>query len=87
MAGLLYEMQKMEKLGQSLIEFTDSYQFPGEKEKLDEVAAQVAELAELCRRMDEGLVPLQMLIREAFHRLVRNRTEFLDVLEQGAAVV
>ncbi|EOY24842.1 Protein ROH1-like - like 2 [Theobroma cacao] len=83
MAGLLEEMQKMEKLGQSLIEFTDSFQFPGETEKLEEAAAQVAELAETCRRMEEGLVPLQMQIREVFHRIVRSRTEFLDVLDQG----
>ncbi|XVF13067.1 hypothetical protein REPUB_Repub08aG0175800 [Reevesia pubescens] len=83
MAGLLEEMQKMEKLGQSLIEFTDSFQFPGETEKVEEAAAQVAELAETCRRMEEGLVPLQMQIREVFHRVVRSRTEFLDVLDQG----
>ncbi|XVE57950.1 hypothetical protein DITRI_Ditri04bG0130600 [Diplodiscus trichospermus] len=83
MAGLLEETQKMEKLGQSLIEFTDSFQFPGETEKVKEAAAQVAELAETCRRMEEGLVPLQMQIREVFHRIVRSRTEFLDVLEQG----
>ncbi|XVE64784.1 hypothetical protein DITRI_Ditri07aG0129500 [Diplodiscus trichospermus] len=83
MAGLLEEMQKMEKLGQSLVEFTDSFQFPGETEKLEEAAAQVAELAETCRRMEEGLLPLQMQIREVFHRIVRSRTEFLDPLEQG----
>ncbi|XP_022733052.1 uncharacterized protein LOC111287093 [Durio zibethinus] len=83
MAGLLEEMQKMEKLGQSLIEFTDSFQFPGETEKVDEAAAQVAELAETCRRMEEGLVPLQMQIREVFHRIVRSRTEILDALDQG----
>ncbi|KAE8683881.1 hypothetical protein F3Y22_tig00111166pilonHSYRG00241 [Hibiscus syriacus] len=84
MAGLLFEMQKMEKLGQSLIEFTDSFQYPGETDKVEEAAKQVAELAKVCRRMEEGLVPLQMLIREVFHRLVRSRTEILDVLDQGA---
>ncbi|PQM41830.1 uncharacterized protein Pyn_36428 [Prunus yedoensis var. nudiflora] len=82
-AGLLEEMQKMEKLGQSLIEFSDSFQFPAEAEKLEEVAAQVAELAETCRKMEEGLVPLQQQIRELFHRVVRSRTEVLDVLDQG----
>ncbi|XP_048446109.1 protein ROH1 [Pyrus x bretschneideri] len=82
-AGLLEEMQRMEKLGQSLIEFSDSFQFPAEAEKLEEVAAQVAELVESCRRMEEGLVPLQMQIRELFHRVVRSRTEVLEVLDQG----
>ncbi|XVF51422.1 hypothetical protein PTKIN_Ptkin04bG0184100 [Pterospermum kingtungense] len=87
MAGLLEEMQKMEKLGLNLIEFTDSFQFPGETEKVEEAAAQVAELAETCRRMEEGLVPLQMQIREVFHRIVRSRTEILDVLEQASATL
>ncbi|KAJ6701770.1 hypothetical protein OIU74_013023 [Salix koriyanagi] len=32
-AGLLEEMQRMEKLGQSLIEFADGFQFPAEAEK------------------------------------------------------
>lgn len=77
------EMQKMEKLGQSLIEFADSFQFPVEAGKLEEVAAQVAELAEICRRMEEGLVPLQQQIRELFHRAVRSRMEVLEVLDQG----
>lgn len=82
-AGLMEEMQKMEKLGQSLIEFADSFQFPVEAGKLEEVAAQVAELAEICRRMEEGLVPLQQQIRELFHRAVRSRMEVLEVLDQG----
>ncbi|KAK8486784.1 hypothetical protein V6N13_073584 [Hibiscus sabdariffa] len=84
MAGLLFELQKMEKLGQSLIEFTDSFQYPGEKDRVEEAAKQVEELAEVCRRMEEGLVPLEMLTREVFHRLVRSRTEILDVLDQAA---
>ncbi|XP_044484590.1 protein ROH1 [Mangifera indica] len=80
-AGLLAEMQKMEKLGQSLIDFADSFQFPAEDEKVEEVATQVAELAETCRKMEEGLGPLQLQIREVFHRIVRSRAEILDLLE------
>ncbi|WCJ26355.1 hypothetical protein M5689_008177 [Euphorbia peplus] len=85
-AGLLEEMQRMEKLGVSLIEFADGFQFPVETEKMEEVAGQVAELAEICRRMEEGLVPLQMQVREVFHRIVRSRTEVLEVLENAAKV-
>lgn len=81
--GLLEEMQKMEKLGQSLTEFADSFQFPGDNERLDEVKVQVEELADICRKMEEGLEPLQLQIREVFHRLVRTRTEFLHVLDQA----
>jgi hypothetical protein len=84
-AGLLEEMQRMEKLGQSLIEFADGFQFPAEAEKLEEVAARVAELAEICQRMEEGLMPLQQQIRELFHRIVRSRTEILDLLDNGKA--
>ncbi|XP_022136452.1 uncharacterized protein LOC111008158 [Momordica charantia] len=80
-AGLLEEMQRMEKLSQSLIEFTDSFAFPLEAERLEEVAAQVAELAETCKKLEEGLVPLQQQIREVFHRVVRSRTEILELLD------
>ncbi|KAJ6705516.1 hypothetical protein OIU79_010246 [Salix purpurea] len=82
-AGLLDEVQRMEKLGQSLIEFADGFQFPAEDEKLEEAAAQVAELAEICQRMEEGLLPLQQQIREVFHRIVRSRREVLDLLDHG----
>ncbi|KAK6129982.1 hypothetical protein DH2020_036264 [Rehmannia glutinosa] len=81
-AGLLEEIQRMEKVGQSLVEFADSFVFPLEEEKAAEVAVQVAELAEICRKMEEGLGPLQQQIREVFHRMVRSRAEILDVLDQ-----
>ncbi|EEF51242.1 protein ROH1 [Ricinus communis] len=85
-AGLLEEMQRMEKLSQSLIEFADGFQFPVETEKMEEMTAQVAEMAEICRRMEEGLVPLQMQIREVFHRIVRSRTEVLELLDHAGKV-
>ncbi|XP_042481874.1 protein ROH1-like [Macadamia integrifolia] len=81
--GLLDEMQRLEKCGQLLIEFADSIQFPAEEEKLEEISVQVTELAEMCRKMEEGLLPLQRQLREMFHRIVRSRTEILDVLEQN----
>ena len=83
-AGLLEEMQRMEKLSQSLIEFTDSFAFPLEGERLEEVAGMAAELAETCKKLEEGLVPLQQQIREVFHRVVRSRTEILELLELTA---
>lgn len=82
-AGLMEEVQRMERLGQVLAEFADSFQFPCEGERADEAAVRAAELAETCRRMEEGLVPLQMQIREVFHRIVRSRSEVLDVLDQA----
>lgn len=81
-AGLLEELQKMEKSAQSLVEFADSFQFPLEEEKVEEMVAQVGEMAETCRKMEEGLVPLQQQIREVFHRIVRSRSEILDAIDQ-----
>ncbi|KAM7491435.1 hypothetical protein LguiA_034356 [Lonicera macranthoides] len=82
--GLLEEMQRMEKVAQSLVDFTESFQFPMEAEKADEVAMQVAELTDICRKMEDGLVPLQQQVREVFHRIVRSRAEILDVVDQVA---
>ncbi|MCD9644806.1 hypothetical protein HAX54_033254 [Datura stramonium] len=80
--GLLDELQKMEKVAQNLVDFAENFQFPAEEEKQEEVAGLVAEMAEICGKMEEGLVPLQQQIREVFHRIVRSRAEVLDVLDQ-----
>ncbi|KAL2342724.1 hypothetical protein Fmac_004009 [Flemingia macrophylla] len=81
--GLLDEIQRMEKLGHSLVEFADSFQFPAEADRLEEVKKQVQELSDICTRMQDGLEPLQLQIREVFHRIVRSRNEFLVVLDQA----
>ncbi|GAB2224643.1 hypothetical protein Droror1_Dr00005408 [Drosera rotundifolia] len=83
-AGLMEEIVRAEKLSQSLMDLLANFQFPMESEREAEIAAQVAELAEICRRMEEGLGPLQQQIREVFHRIVRSRTEVLDMLDQAA---
>uniref|UniRef100_A0A7N0VF71 Protein BYPASS-related n=1 Tax=Kalanchoe fedtschenkoi TaxID=63787 RepID=A0A7N0VF71_KALFE len=83
-AGLMEEMQKMEKLGTALVDFADGFQFPAEAEKEEVAAGQVCELVEVCRRLDEGLLPLQQQIREVFHRMVRSRTEILELLDQAS---
>ncbi|XP_051137420.1 protein ROH1-like [Andrographis paniculata] len=80
--GLLEELQKMEKVANSLAEFTCSFGSPLDNEKAAEVEAQVAEMEEICRRMEEGLAPLQQQVREVFHRIVRSRSEILDVVDQ-----
>lgn len=86
-AGLMEEMQKVEKIGNSLIEFADGFQFPMEVEKEEIVLSQVAELKEICKRLDEGLMPLQQQIREVFHRMVRSRGEILELLDQASKAV
>ncbi|XAR55090.1 hypothetical protein NMG60_11030473 [Bertholletia excelsa] len=80
--GLLDEIHVMEKVVQFIVDFADSFNSPVEAEKEEELVAQVAELAEICERMEEGLVPLQQQVREVFHRLVRSRAEILDLLDQ-----
>lgn len=80
-AGLLDEMQRLEKTGIQLIEFAESFQFPAEKEKLEDVAAHVADLGVTRRSMEEGLMSLHQQIREVFNRILRTRQEFLDVME------
>lgn len=82
--GLLDEMQRLEKSAHFLIEFAETFQFPAEQEREEEIAAQVAEMADTCRKMEEGLVPLQLEIREVFHRIVRTRNEIIDVLDTTA---
>ncbi|GMH09374.1 hypothetical protein Nepgr_011215 [Nepenthes gracilis] len=77
-AGLMDEVVKVEKAAQSLIDLLDGSQSSMEAMQELEVAAQVAELAETCQRMEEGLGPLQLRIREVFHRIVMSRAELLD---------
>ncbi|KAK6137419.1 hypothetical protein DH2020_028842 [Rehmannia glutinosa] len=81
-AGLLEEVQRMEKVANSLVEFSESFVFPLEEDKAADLAAQVAELAEICEKMEEGLGPLHQQVREVFHRMVRSRAEVLDVVDQ-----
>ncbi|XP_010276916.1 PREDICTED: uncharacterized protein LOC104611531 [Nelumbo nucifera] len=83
-AGLLDEMQRLERCSQRLIELADSVQFPVEAEQMEEIRLQVAELAEVCQKMEEGLLPLQHQIREVFHRIAKSRAQVVDVLDQAA---
>ncbi|KAL8216722.1 hypothetical protein R6Q57_023559 [Mikania cordata] len=80
-ACLLAEVQVIEKVAQNLVEFADGFDFPVGVEKADEVAVQVAELSEMCRKLEVGLGPLQLQVRELFHRMVRSRVEVLDVMD------
>ncbi|XP_071701027.1 protein ROH1A-like [Rutidosis leptorrhynchoides] len=81
-AGLLDEIQVIEKVARNLVAFTEEFEFPVGPEKMDDVAKQVAELAEVCRKVEVGLGPLQLQVRELFHRMVRSRAEVLDLMDQ-----
>ncbi|GMH28859.1 hypothetical protein Nepgr_030702 [Nepenthes gracilis] len=82
-AGLMEEVAVMEKSAQSLMKALDGFRFPMDEEREEEIAALVVEVAEGCRRMEEGLGPLQRQIREVFHRIVKSRAELLDMLEDA----
>ncbi|KAK1436264.1 hypothetical protein QVD17_02043 [Tagetes erecta] len=85
-SGLLAEIQVIEKVAQNLVEFAEGFDFPVGAEKADEVAEQVAKLAEVCRKLEVGLGPLQLQVREVFHRMVRSRAEVLDVMDVVAKI-
>ncbi|KAJ4912986.1 hypothetical protein Rs2_07607 [Raphanus sativus] len=84
--GLMEEMQRMEKIGLSLLEFTERFRFPAEEAEAEEVAEKVDEMDEICRGMEVGLEDLQRQVRAVFHRLVRSRLEIVSVLEQTHAI-
>ncbi|KAF8106331.1 hypothetical protein N665_0143s0002 [Sinapis alba] len=75
--GLMEEMQRMERIGLKLMEFTDGFRFDGE----EEVKGEVEEMEEICRKMEDGLEGLQRQVREVFHRLVKSRSEILEAID------
>ncbi|KAF8049006.1 hypothetical protein N665_2330s0005 [Sinapis alba] len=83
--GLMEEMQRMEKIGLSLLQFTERFRFQAEETEEEEVADQVGEMDEICRGMEVGLEDLQRQVREVFHRLVRSRLEIVSLLDQASA--
>ncbi|CAJ1976945.1 unnamed protein product [Sphenostylis stenocarpa] len=78
--GLLREIQQMEKCARSMNELSDSVQFPLTEEKEQEVKQIVQEVSQVCDALKDGLDPLERQVREAFHRIVRSRSEGLDSL-------
>ncbi|KAJ4880814.1 hypothetical protein Rs2_37869 [Raphanus sativus] len=84
--GLMEEMQRMESIGLSLVEFTERFRFPAEEEDEGEVEEKVDEMDEICRRMEVGLEDLQRQVRAVFQRLVRIRLEIVSVLDQAPAI-
>ncbi|CAN7081542.1 unnamed protein product [Brassica oleracea var. botrytis] len=82
--GLMEEMVRMERVGLSLLEFTERFRFPAEEE--EEVAEKVEEMDEICRGMEVGLEGLKRQVREVFHRLVRSRLEIVSVFDQATAI-
>ncbi|KAL8261415.1 hypothetical protein R6Q59_025464 [Mikania micrantha] len=81
--GLLKEIHGIEKSASFMIELTDSIQFPIREEKEEEVRKQVEEMKIVYEGLKTGLDPLEKQVREAFHRIVKSRTEGLDLIARG----
>lgn len=77
----------MEKIGLSLLEFTERFRFPAEETEEGEVAEKVEEMDEICRGMEVGLEDLQRQVRKVFHGLVRSRLEIVSLLDQASAAI
>lgn len=77
----------MEKIGLSLLEFTERFRFPAEEVEAEEVAEKVDEMDEICRGMEVGLEDLQRQVREVFHGLVRSRLEIVSLVDQASAAI
>lgn len=76
--GLLKEIHDIEKCARFMNEITDSVQFPITEERERELKERVEEVRVLYEAINNGLDPLERLVREVFHRIVRSRTEGID---------
>ncbi|XP_074556426.1 protein BYPASS1-LIKE-like [Curcuma longa] len=82
-SGLLKEIYQMEKSSRHLTEFLDTVELPLSEEQEVELNQEVQELAEVCNAMKENLDPLERQVREVFLRIVRSRTEILELLNKS----
>jgi hypothetical protein len=76
--GLLKEIHSLEKSTQKLAEAIDAAPIPLFGDREADVRDAAAELAAVCQAMRDGLEPLERMVREVFHRIVRSRVDGLD---------
>ncbi|KAI3807479.1 hypothetical protein L1987_23409 [Smallanthus sonchifolius] len=81
--GLLKEIHGIERSTCVMNELIDSMQFPIGEEKEEEVRTRVEELKVVYGGLKVGLDPLEKQVREVFHRIVKSRTEGLDLIARG----
>ncbi|KAL6506595.1 hypothetical protein OROHE_022427 [Orobanche hederae] len=79
--GLLREIRGIERCARIMNEVADWVRhFPLTEEKENEVRSRVREVGLVYEGIKEGLDPLERLVREVFHRIVRIRNDGLDSL-------
>ncbi|CAN6480799.1 unnamed protein product [Victoria cruziana] len=76
-AGLMKELQMIEKCSQRLTELVGSDQLPLEEGKITDVRQQLLELEDVCNSLEEGLKIFRRQVREAFHRIIKSRNKVL----------
>lgn len=81
--GLLREIERIEKCGRWMNEWTESVQFPMPNRQEIELRERVEELGIVFGEVKDGLGPLELQIKQVFHRIVRSRTEGLDSVVRG----
>ncbi|KAJ0786320.1 hypothetical protein HanOQP8_Chr02g0054011 [Helianthus annuus] len=81
--GLLKEIYAIEKAANFMNELIDSIQFPIGVDKEEEVRKRANELRVVHGSLKIGLDPLEKQVREVFHRIVKSRTEGLDLIVRG----
>ncbi|KAF5818429.1 hypothetical protein HanXRQr2_Chr02g0065151 [Helianthus annuus] len=81
--GLLKEIFAIEKAANFMNELIDSIQFPIGVDKEEEVRKRANELRVVHGSLKIGLDPLEKQVREVFHRIVKSRTEGLDLIARG----
>lgn len=81
--GLLWEISMVEKCMRKLNELIDDCELPIGEEKEKKIREEVDELNKVCGMFSEGLDMLERMVREVFHKIVRNRTEGFDCLSHG----
>lgn len=84
-AGLLKEIQQIERCTQQLTELMQAIKFPMAEGQDKELINRADELAQICDALKEGLDPLERQVREIFLRIVRSRTESLNSPAHHAA--
>ncbi|XP_074572497.1 protein ROH1D-like [Curcuma longa] len=78
-AGLLKEILQIERCTQQMAELVQVSNFPMAKGEEEQLRERADELAQICDAMKDGLEPLERQLREIFRRIVRSRTESLNL--------
>ncbi|KAK4799457.1 hypothetical protein SAY86_024822 [Trapa natans] len=78
-SGLLKEIHQMEKCAEHLMNLVDSVHLPLMEEQKIEIEHGVEDLGLISEALRNGLEPMELKVREMFHRIMNCRAEGLEV--------